>query len=289
MLKLTLLLAATLLPLPAGSDVDEVKIRGEMMPRNIAPTYLNGYLAVYELGEMVSTYKPDGSPAMTIARPENGYMPNVAIDTDGFVAGAVDYTGESRGGVSIFGPTGVATRVIDTGKYRPSGVCFAPDHTVWAIGWQEKKEPEGDATYSLLRRYSRDGTLLGEFLPRNSLPAGRNEPAHPITGGWNLRIAQGRVGAFLTYGGTKGLWVETDLQGKEVGRWPVDIDGHPAAFTATGEVYARAVSGIAVLDHVAGKWNYTAIEATDVLVGSDGDALVFAVRGENRLRKAAAR
>jgi hypothetical protein len=73
-----------------------------------------------------------------------------------------------------------------------------------------------------------------------------------------------------------------DLTGKELGRWPIDIDGYPAAFTPQGTVYAQAVGGIVVLDHSTGKWNRDASVSGETLLGADGNSLVFADRS-NRL------
>ena len=60
-----------------------------LMPANIVPTFENGHLVVYGVKSM-SVYAPDGSLAYSIPVRENGYIPNVAVDTNRTAAAAVD-------------------------------------------------------------------------------------------------------------------------------------------------------------------------------------------------------
>jgi hypothetical protein len=83
---------------------------------------------------------------------------------------------------------------------------------------------------------------------------------------------------------SKALWVEADLNGKEIGRWLVGIDRDPVAFTPSGAIYAQETGGISVLDHVTGKWNPVSIQSEGILLGADGEALVLMVRGTPALR-----
>ena len=77
---------------------------------------------------------------------------------------------------------------------------------------------------------------------------------------------------------THTVWVEADLNGKELGRWPLNFDGYPAAFTETGEVYGHGLGGVYVLDRAAGNWKPTSVAAPGALVGAAGQSLVFAGR-----------
>ena len=165
----------------------------------------------------------------------------------------------------------------------PSFVCFAPDHSIWSTGKLARQSLTDKPEFFILRHFSFDGKELGAFLPRSSFDDD-GEPAAAIIGTSGLGVANNRIGALLAYGRSKALWVEADLNGKEIGRWRADIDGQPAAFTPSGAIYAQEVGRISVLDHVTGKWNPASIQSDGFLVAADGEALVFMIRGTPSLR-----
>lgn len=258
-----------------SAATDEVVIQGSVSPLNITPTYDHGYLAVYDNG--ISVYSRDGSPVMRIARPHPGIasLVNADIDTDGAVAVAVN---EMRppGQILIFDPDGSPAEHIETGSFLPSHVCFSPDHSIWTLGTDYDH---------ILRHYSRGGELLGRFLPRSSFPAD-GEPGQIIVGMWSIRIANGRIGLSLRGAGGNGrLWLEADLNGKEIGRWSEPPFARPAAMTESGTIYAQGPSGFFVLDHVSGDWKAVSPSSQDRLLGADGEMLVFKVKGMDRIRR----
>jgi len=276
--------------LPVAADCQpkhEVSFAGDIIPANCTPTFDNGYLAAYDLDGGALVYAPDGSLAFRFSPPrENAFVVNVAVDVDGVAALAVEGP-PGRGGISIVDPKGVQLRWIDTGDYVPSGLSFAPDHSLWTTGSKpevlsDRELPE----YEILRHYSRESRELGRYLPRSSFaqefPAGSGiSPSHVIVGLWELRVAAGRVGVDLA-GRDGHLWVETDMSGGEAGRWR--LDGHPSAITADGTVYAGTAKGILALDRGSGQWKPTAVHVPDgILLGAEGAQLVFKVRGEKRL------
>lgn len=110
-----------------------------------------------------------------------------------------------------------------------------------------------------------------------------SEPASAVIGVTALRIANNRIGALLGHGRPDAIWLEADLNGKEIGRWASGFEGAPAAFTASGNVYAYSVGGILVLDHGTGRWNPLALDSPGMLIGADGKTVVFKIRGQNRL------
>lgn len=79
--------------------------------------------------------------------------------------------------------------------------------------------------------------------------------------------------------------MEADLNAKEIGRWRVDIDGRPNAFMPGGAVYAQEVGGFSLLDHATGKWNRVPIQSIGSLLGADGEALVFLIKGTQGVRR----
>jgi hypothetical protein len=156
------------LPAITDNSAGDVVIQGAMYPLNITPTFDHGYLAAYEKG--------------------GGITVNVDIDSDGTVAAAVHSHDSLTGDIRLFSPDGSQSSRIATGPYLPSQVCFAPDHSIWALGNQDPLLARNRTDYSLLRHYSRTGDLLGEFFPRSSLPVD-SDPGQNIVGMWRLRIA----------------------------------------------------------------------------------------------------
>ncbi len=288
MWKPILFCCALILPGAAGSQPKrEVFYAGDITPASITPTFENGYLAVYDLDGAALVYAPDGSLAFRFSPShERATVVNVAVDVDGVAALAVEGP-PGRGGISIVDRHGVQFRWIDTGDYVPSGLSFAPDHSLWTTGSKpellsDRELPE----YEILRHYSREGRELGRYLPRSSFaeefPAGSGiSPSHVIVGLWELRVAGGRVGVGLAGSGGL-LWVETDMSGGEAGRWR--MEAHPSAIAADGTVYASTAKGILALDRGSGQWRPTAVHVPDaILLGAQGAQLVFAIRGEKHL------
>ena len=279
-----LLICILIIPPVAAASGGDVAIQGDLYPLNITPTFDHGYLAVYEMHSF-AVYKPDGSLAMRTIAPDGGSIVNVDIDSDGSVAAASH--GSRTGGISIFNPDGSLAARIDTGPYLPSHVCFAPDHSLWTLGNEDKVRRDRRPDYFLLQHYSRAGELLGGFLPRSSFPAESN-PGGVMVGMWRLRIAGGRIGAALPMGPYKGmLWLETDLNGVETGRWAIPPStASPAAMTSSGAVYISS-GGMSTLDRAGGAWKPVERSSNDILLGAEGNTLVFAIRGTNQIRWAA--
>lgn len=272
---------------PVSADaLREVSFQGaDLAPTNTAPTFDHGYVAVYDV-DKINIYSPDGTFAFSFAPPHGGLTVNVAVDADGTVAAAAGYVPPDFGpGIAVMDRTGALQTYIATQPYSPTQVCFAPDHSIWAIGnVRQADTPE----YFVFRHYSREGKQLGAFLPTSSLEkAEGGEPAMFHVGAWSIRVANNRVGAYLHYGDRKKwIWLEFSLDGKELGRWtfPDGFDGMPRAFTQSGAVYTRGALGISLLDHASGAWNPVAPPSEGILLGAFGDDLVFWLRDQARLR-----
>jgi hypothetical protein len=83
------------------------------------------------------------------------------------------------------------------------------------------------------------------------------------------------------------LWVEMDLTGTETGRWAVPPNREPVAMTDRGNIYASTGNGLSTLDRATGSWKAVPRSPRDILLGAEGNVLVFAVRGTSRIRRAA--
>lgn len=252
-----------------------VVYEGDLSPLNILPTFDKGYLAVYEPEHAISLYGPDGrlaykatlqvqAPSATLTL--GPLISNASPDSDGSVAVTFEYGVEKekyvRGGIAFFSNVGKQTAFIDTASdYFPAQVCFGPDHSIWTIGWRGGIKTN-TADYFVLRNYARDGRLLGAFLPRSSF---EQEVVGPMTGGWQLRSANGRIGAeiYVSSAVSPGerpvpQWIETDFHGNIVRR--VDIpQKNIEAFSSNGSLYARRYSGgFVVFDAATKSWRMVA-------------------------------
>jgi hypothetical protein len=249
-------------------------------------------LAVYgpqgQLAYQLNVTAPDGTPAYL-------HQQGVAADTDGTVMLAMWYGGYGGiapvkgGGIVFLDAVGRQAQFIDTGRFMPSAVCFAEDHSVWTIGTQYGPH-DGDvrgADYPLVRHYSRKGQQIGAFLPRSSFPAGLSPGGSGMS--W-MRAASDRIG-MMTYPGLVSdtpTWVELDLQGNEIGRWK--LGGSQAgnggwAFASDGRLFAWPYNAalkkreLLVFSRATSSWQTASGGVNSQLMGADRNALVFL--GEN--------
>jgi hypothetical protein len=297
MVLLCLVIALASCATALAAEARDVYYQGDMTPLNIVPTFDKGYLVVYDQNK-VNIYAPDGSSLYSAsAQVQSAHwagIQNAAVDTDGTLGGAVRYCHRAKhtrgGGIVLFDRTGNQRRFVDTGPYLPTQVCFASDHSIWSIGWQGPEANAKNQDYFILRNYSQDGEQLGAFLPRSSFEA-EPDPVGPMVGAWQLRTSNGRVGAAFYASSIVGMWqkprsaeqwIETDLKGKEIGRW--DFAGRSLlAFTQSGDIYGQD-HDVAVFDRATNQWRPVAGTPDGHLLGADGDNLVFSLRGQNILR-----
>jgi len=275
----------------------DVYYQGALAPRNIGPTFDKGYLVVYDRDHKIDVYAPDGSPLYSVSAhvPKADWVnfENAAVDTDGTLAGAVacgrgnSITGA---GIVLFDRTGHQTAFFDTGEYRPTQTSFAPDHSIWVLGWKPPRKDRENRDYFILRNFSQEGKELGAYLPRSSF-APEPEPVISSIGSWKIRTTKERVGAFLYYAnplvkpgeGEVTQWIETDLNGKETGRWDFRGDYYPLALTQSGALYGQG-DGLAVFDRATNTWRPVPGMPDGHLLGADGENLVFWLRGASTLR-----
>jgi hypothetical protein len=188
----------------------------------------------------------------------------------------------STGRISVFNPDGSPAGEIATGTYIPAHVCFAPDRSIWTLGDEDAHRGQ-QPDYFLLRHYSREGQLIGQYFPKSSFGP-EIQFTQIIVGMWRLRIADGRVGFMVQHSNGHSLWVEADFTGKEIGRWSLPQSSEVAAMTASGLVYAHGTR-LTVLDRASGSWKLAPRSSNDILLGAEGDALVYAVRGTNQIHR----
>jgi hypothetical protein len=263
---------------------------------NPTPTFDHGYVAAWDLQHVHSAtlYAPDGHQMFEVSSFElpDGTKTNaplsVAIDSDGISAHAYRAAAATRSGIVILNTTGRQIRVIETEPHKPSQICFVPDHSLWMFGdqWGSHDHPASD--FMTFRHYSRDGKLLGSFVPRSALPKwegeGLDQVVAPFVGLWRLRAAKDRIGATLLVGPSKQAWVELDLNGTLIGQWTYAQNKQdlvmPSAFDADGKLYGtRRINGmpagISMFDKNSGSWKAVSSLPDGHLLGADGLRLVY--------------
>jgi hypothetical protein len=173
-------------------------------------------------------------------------------------------------------------------------LTFDNDGDLWSIGWvrdEQINDMMSKDIYNVVRKYSPEGKLKGEFLSR-SLWTTKHGPELGGRGYWTMYAAADRVGALLNdhTSGETPEWVEWDLNGVVLRRVPlVGMQGlEGRAFDGRGRLYAqfpvedhRSQRELRVLDSASGKWipvrTNLPDQMTGFLLGADGDELVYRV------------
>lgn len=268
------------------------------------PAFDKGYLlAIAQGSAAVDLYDPAGHFFLHLMAqaPEGGsnlHVSDAAIDVDGTIAVSASYTsGVGRAsGLLFFDRGGKQIRFIDTGRYVPLHVCFAPDHSVWTLGWQRDAyhaDHADEQDYFLVHKYSWEGKELGAYIRRSGYAKPGLEPGTGHGGGWTIRTAKDRTGAFLFPGmvSDDAVWIELDFKGNLLGSWHT---GKPSsggyAFTESARLFRTRIVApdgpktvkifLDELDRATSVWK--TVESYDDpstnygwLLGADGENLVF--------------
>lgn len=217
-----------------------------------------------------------------------------ARGTDGSLAfvGSATWQDSSSGGIVAWvSPDLKRQTAIRVSPFSPSAVTVASDGTIWVAGWELVAGREVNPNHPVLRRYSRDGQLLGSFLPKSDVPPQANQLWHPAEKS-RLVASRDRVG---WYSEVAGLYVEFLPDGTELKRYStVKPDPksfvHGLALCDGGSVFASsqlhgpsgAVSGwkIFALDRQNGQWiSMARTERWGMLYGCDGNDPVAQLNG----------
>jgi hypothetical protein len=254
------------------------------------PAFDKGYLMFITHTGGIEVWGPDGLQRFfaTVENPAGASVTSLAVDSDGSIAVGLAFPGPQgfSGGIAYFDLSGKQTRFVDTGKYRPSHVCFDRDHSLWTFG--EQRDPSGDyeetSDYMMFRKFSGDGKEAGRYGPRSILPLRGLTPGGASIGAWRLRVADDRVGA-LAESGKSGsanqVWIELGLDGHLIGKWPMGRDLRGGlAFTSNSRLCRqtprKTMPGIECFDRGAGAWkNGGDAPVSGLLLGAQGDELVF--------------
>ncbi len=192
-----------------------------------------------------------------------------ARSADGVVAAAgFAYGLGDRGAnfLAIIGPDRASQTVVRTTPYVTDALTIASDGTIWTAGWEfdDRDRDKAGESYFVIRRFNRQGKLLGGAAPRTEFP-GRWSPSNSS----QFAASQNRVGWFST---VAHKYMEFSLDGKEIGTYSLPVshldiqgvalcDDNSAWFSAHADLTvpsptaaASASSVISVLDRAHGTW-----------------------------------
>lgn len=248
--------------------------------------YSNGYLLSWDSQyTQVTLYGRDAKPAFSAPERKDSSLVMWAVDSDGEVAEAYQPHHLGEGRIDLLDLTGNVTSTINTGSYIARQVVFAPDHTIWTAGY--KTGNDGTQDFNVLHHYARTGEELGQVLPWSQIGGDFNHPViEIIRGGQLLYIANDRIGWNAALHAGPRTWIEVSFSGVLLGKYDLKTsDGlslFPLAMTAVGNVYAMIFkfhsARFAVLDRSKGLWQEVVGDPNGVLIGSEGDNLVFSKR-----------
>jgi hypothetical protein len=259
---------------------------------SLALMYENGYVLGWDDAftyKALILYRADAKPLYSVSHsgPDGHRYFVWAADSDGLAVRAY-HDRHFQGRIDLLDPAGIVIRSVDTGSYEATRLTFAPDHSIWTVGYIYPHN-SSSADFNVVRHYARTGEKLGEAVPWSQIEGENNAytALQGIIGASRLFAASDRIGfvALSNWGNSK--WVEVAFSGAVLGQYNLGSYDRecfsPHAMTANGNVYGqisnhRALAGYGVLDRAKGGW----VKVTDcpegLLIGADGDRLVFAER-----------
>lgn len=148
----------------------------------LALLYQSGHILAWDTPEF-KTFAVYGMDAELVYRSDSHPFWASAADTDHVVARAYRHDRELLGRVELWDGSGKLIRTIETGSYIPTCVVFAPDHTVWTVGFIEPYDPNVD--FHVFRHYARSGEQLGEAVLWSQVE-GSDNTLHRVAAGRSL-------------------------------------------------------------------------------------------------------
>jgi|GEM_PF-2450395 len=237
----------------------------------------------------VSIYGPDRKIEYSNAlRTSDGWFYDVwALDSDGIAARGSTWQGPGKheGRIELLDRAGKPVQTIKTGSYLPQHVVFAPDHTLWTIGYEEDYDSRAE-DFNVLRHYARNGEEIGQGLPWLQIAVDFNAYSsfQACLGCNQLYATNDRIGFWLHLYEGRGTWIEISTAGTLLGKYDLgkyhELYYQPRAMTAGGSVYARIFkedrfNGWAVLDRSKNRWRRVSGYPKGVIIGSDRENIIF--------------
>jgi hypothetical protein len=259
-----------------------------------AASYSGGYILSWANSHSrVTIYRPDAKAAYSNLTKDYAVW---SVDSDGVSARASTNWRDSveEGKIDLLDPAGKAVRTINTGTYCAQHMAFAPDHTLWTLGYDSTHADQLPSSpfvddFNVVHHYARTGEELNQFLPWSQIAGDYNAltSLQLCLGGKSLFVNADRIGFYSQLKNGHGTWVEISTNGNlmrklDLGDFEV-LSYSPLAMTASGNVYARIFKnrqfdGWAVLDRSTDSWRKVTGFPKGTIIGSDGDDVIFAER-----------
>ena len=282
------LLLALAVQCSAQTSADPPQYEGSLGPAS----YNGGFILNWDSPNYytgVSIYGPDRSIAYSnaIRGSEGSFYGVWALDSDGIAArgSAWDGRGKREGRIELLDRAGKPIQTIKTGSYLPQHVVFAPDHTLWTIGYEDNYESRAE-DFNVLHHYARNGEEIGQGLPWLQIAGDyKAYTSLQLCLGCNQFFATNeRIGFWVHLYEGHETWIETSTEGTLLGKYDLhpssDLSYGPRAMTAGGSVYAKIFkeeqfNGWAVLDRSKNRWRRVSGYPKGVIIGSDGENIIF--------------
>jgi len=179
--------------------------------------------------------------------------------------------------LALYGPDGILRFVSNTTPYFAQGLTIAADGNIWTVGIEGVAGKEINPEHLILRRFDQHGVSLGGSAPRSQFPPGQ----HPATLTRSILVASSdRVGWYST---PAKLYTEFSLDGKEIGRYTIDLVQDTVRVGMCGDsslwVTSTSVQNktnvVAELDRTHSAWVKRPASTGKYIVGCDNGLLGF--------------
>jgi hypothetical protein len=250
--------------LAASAPIREVTTEFPLVGLQPAPYFRHG--RVFQLLQVLKVYERDGTFAFyaPIRTPDGNLTTarDISVDSDDSFVVATNQ------GLALLDSRGLQTGFIKTNGFWVGHVVITEDHSIWVLG--HSLRPKGD--YTILRKYSREGALLGSWLPSSTFAPGVPEPGYE--GGRTRLMASGNEIAVAAGGDL----IHLDGDGKVLGRMRLDksMKLQEFAFTSDGRFYGWGIhDGLVLFDLDAVTCKKVETPYPYGFFGSDEATLVF--------------
>jgi hypothetical protein len=248
----------------ASAPIREVTTEFPLAGLQPAPYFRHG--RVFQLLQVLKVYERDGTFAFyaPIRTPDGNLTTarDISVDSDDSFVVATNQ------GLALLDSRGLQTGFIKTNGFWVGHVVITEDHSIWVLG--HPLRPMGD--YTILRKYTRGGELLGSWLPSSMFAPGISESGYES--GRTRLMASGNEIAVAAGGDL----IRLDGDGKVLGRMTLDrskISVGEFAFTSDRKLYGWGKDGLVLFDLEAGTWKKMETPYQYGFFGSDEATLVF--------------
>jgi hypothetical protein len=259
------------------------------------PLFDKGYLIYLHRPNRLQVFRPDTKLAYELDVPcpagaNTCSVAGVGVSATGTVALGIGFRALQgyASGIRWLDGNGKEIRFVSTERYVPVQLAFDRNGDLWAMGWTRDlwlNDRSSEEPYPVVRKYSAEGKLLGEFLP-TTLWTLKHGPSLGGRGYWTMYSGGDRVGALFNDGFANATpeWIEWDLSGRMLSRTSLrGVQPIGRGFASDGRLYGQFRAGagteLRVLDTQSGIWKPVRTNLPErtsaFLLGANGKDLVY--------------